>query len=78
MENIFSALKVDQVVTLLIVSNEYHLCREGMMKLISRIASEARGDLSRLKLSRLLPPQVGYSFVCNNLTEANESYELNH
>uniref|UniRef100_A0A0R3S7E4 BTB domain-containing protein n=1 Tax=Elaeophora elaphi TaxID=1147741 RepID=A0A0R3S7E4_9BILA len=55
-----NALKVDQVVTLLIVSNEYHLRREVMIKLISRIAAESKNDLGRLKLSRLLPPQVNY------------------
>lgn len=62
----FSELKADQVVTLLVVSNEYHLCREAMVKLISRIASETKNDLAQLKLSRLLPPQVSYFFHKNS------------
>lgn len=57
-KKIFSALNADQVATLLVVSNEYHLCREAMIKLIGRIASEDKNDLKRLKLSQLLPTQV--------------------
>ncbi|EFO22759.2 hypothetical protein LOAG_05728 [Loa loa] len=73
------ALKPDQVVTLLIVSNEYHLCKEVMVKLITRIASEAKNDLARLKLSRLLPPQLHGSIVTANLniTQLKEIESMN-
>ncbi|CAG9535351.1 unnamed protein product [Cercopithifilaria johnstoni] len=60
-------LKADQVVTLLVLSSEYHLCREVMVKLINRIASETKNDLARLKLSRLLPPQLHSSIIATNL-----------
>uniref|UniRef100_A0A915PZL2 BTB domain-containing protein n=1 Tax=Setaria digitata TaxID=48799 RepID=A0A915PZL2_9BILA len=60
-------LKADQVVSLLIVSNEYHLRKEVMVKLIRRIASETKNDLARLKLSRLLSPQLHGSIVATNL-----------
>ncbi|VIO93904.1 Uncharacterized protein BM_BM3979 [Brugia malayi] len=73
------ALKADQVVTLLVVSNEYHLRREVMIKLINRIASETKNDLVRLKLSRLLPPQLHGSIVTTNLnmTQLKEIESMN-
>ncbi|KAL3994974.1 BTB/POZ domain family protein [Acanthocheilonema viteae] len=72
-------LKADQVVTLLAISNEYHLRREIMIKLISRIASETKNDLARLKLSRLLPSQLHASIVTTNLnmTQLREIETMN-
>ncbi|KAM3715690.1 General transcription and DNA repair factor [Dirofilaria immitis] len=72
-------LKIDQVVTLLIVCNEYHLCKEAMIKLIRRIASETKNELARLKLSRLLPPQLHSSIITTNLnmTQLKEIESMN-
>lgn len=60
-------LKADQIVTLLVATNEYHLRKEVIVKLIMRIASETKDSLVRLKLSRILSPQLHASIIKANL-----------
>lgn len=63
-------LKADQVLTLLLSANEFHLKKDVMVKLIMRLASEEKTTFNRLKLSRLLPSQMYGAVIGTNLNLA--------
>ncbi|VDM24760.1 unnamed protein product [Toxocara canis] len=75
----FRRLKPDQLLTLLLAANDFHSKKEVIVKLILRLAAEDRTTLSRLKLSRLLPPQL-YGAVIGanlNLSQVREIETMN-
>lgn len=51
----FSTKKPDQVLTLLIAANDFHLKRDVVAKLVLRLATEDKNTFNRLKISRYLP-----------------------
>jgi len=58
------AVKADQILTMLIAANEYHLCRPALRFLVHRLANESNESLGRLKLNRYLPAWVRYIVSC--------------
>uniref|UniRef100_A0A914ZG68 BTB domain-containing protein n=1 Tax=Parascaris univalens TaxID=6257 RepID=A0A914ZG68_PARUN len=72
-------LKPDQVLTLLLAANEFHLKKEVVVKLILRLASEEKTTFNRLKLSRLLPSQLYGAVIGANLSlsQAREIETMN-
>ncbi|VDK42598.1 unnamed protein product [Anisakis simplex] len=60
-------LKPDQLLTLLLAANEFHLRKEVIVRLILRLAAEEKTTFNRLKLSRLLPSQLYGAIIGANL-----------
>uniref|UniRef100_A0A1I8AVE7 BTB domain-containing protein n=1 Tax=Steinernema glaseri TaxID=37863 RepID=A0A1I8AVE7_9BILA len=72
-------VKPDQVLTLLIAANEYHLKRETINALIVRLSKEERVVFTRLKLSRYLPSNIYGAILATslNIAQAKEIATMN-
>ncbi|KAK0395051.1 hypothetical protein QR680_001088 [Steinernema hermaphroditum] len=72
-------LKPDQVLTLLIAANDYHLKRCAINALIIRLSREERGVYNRLKLSRYLPSNIYGAILATslNLAQVKEIATMN-
>lgn len=57
-EALFSVLKPDEVLTLLIAAHDFLCSRDVMVKLIRRLAGESNTVFTRLKISRFLPAVI--------------------
>uniref|UniRef100_A0A7E4VTF7 BTB domain-containing protein n=1 Tax=Panagrellus redivivus TaxID=6233 RepID=A0A7E4VTF7_PANRE len=74
-----NTLKPDQVLTLIIASNDYHLRRAVLAHLVLRLAQEDRLTFNRLKLSRFLPAYIYGGIIATNmnLSQAREISQMN-
>ncbi|TMS34737.1 hypothetical protein L596_002269 [Steinernema carpocapsae] len=72
-------LKPDQVLTLLMAANDFHLKREAINTLILRLSKEERGVFNRLKLSRYLPANIYGAILSTslNMAQAKEIGTMN-
>jgi len=72
-------VKPDQVLTLLMAANDYHLKRNVINTLILRLSKEERCVFNRLKLSRYLPANIYGAILATslNMTQAKEIATMN-
>uniref|UniRef100_A0A914CAI7 BTB domain-containing protein n=1 Tax=Acrobeloides nanus TaxID=290746 RepID=A0A914CAI7_9BILA len=62
-----NTIKPDQVLTLLIASNDHHLKRKVVAKLVLSLAKEDKNTFNRLKISRYLPSQLYGAIIGTNM-----------
>ncbi|VDN55489.1 unnamed protein product [Dracunculus medinensis] len=74
-------MKANEALSMLIIAFEEHLKKDTIKKLIERIAHEDKTNLQRMKIGRVLNPQVYFSFFhffANlNVTKINEIKTMN-